>query len=145
MHTPPFIHYPAMAAQIKYRCPEVLLLLAGHLWESETRTHRPAHCARRLVPSSVSVVSIHRYLITGSGNKSHSFTSASSLGAREHEAICQSQSERALLETIKGPTMGCQMGNCIAGVALTFSLLPDKKGSAKSPGSLQAIFDLILP
>lgn len=52
----------------------MLLLLARHLWESETRTHRPAHCARRLVPASVSIVSIRRYLITGSGNKSDSFT-----------------------------------------------------------------------
>lgn len=50
--------------------------------------------------------------------------SARSLGASEHEAVRESESQRALFDTIKGPTVERKSGNCTAGVALTYHLLP---------------------
>lgn len=50
--------------------------------------------------------------------------SAQSLGAGEHEAARESESRRALFETITSPTVERESGNCAAGVALTFSPLP---------------------
>lgn len=58
--------------------------------------------------------------------------------------MCQSESQRALCETIKGPTMERESSNCTAGVTLTFSLLPVCTASLKSPGNLQFLFHLIL-
>lgn len=67
-----------------------------------------------------------------------------SLGASEHEAVCESESQRALFAAIKGPMMGCESGNCNAGIALTFSPLSVYMVFQKSHGNLKMLFYLIL-
>lgn len=117
-----------------------------HLWESETSTAlyipRAALFCRWSAPFLVCC-----YLISGSSNKSDSLTLmfyTRRLGAGEHQAKCESESQSSLSGAIKGLTMESESGNCTAGVPLTFSTLLVFIVSPDSPGNLNVLFYILL-
>lgn len=118
-----YIHHPAMAAQMKYRWPEMHLLLSicGKL--KQTLHH---------------IFPMQPYFVVGSApfllavicskvpviNLIPLRWCARILGTSEHDAICKLRSQSSLFGAIKWPSTDCLSGKWTARHAVKFSSLP---------------------